>query len=73
MLPLYETSAKDDFRQDNVEAIFMTLAFKLKASKPFYVPSELHKARVEAINHENLNNQTDTNKKASSSCSCSFY
>lgn len=49
-MPLFETSAKDDSRQDNVEAIFMTLAFKLKSSKPFYIPRELHKANVQSVN-----------------------
>lgn len=39
-MPLFETSAKDDSLQDNVEAIFMTLAFKLKTSKPFFIPQD---------------------------------
>jgi len=29
-MPLFETSAKDDSRSDHVEAIFMTLAHKIK-------------------------------------------
>lgn len=33
-MPLFETSAKDDNKADHVEAIFMTLAHKLKNSKP---------------------------------------
>ena len=33
-MPLFETSAKDDSEADHVEAIFMTLAHKLKSSKP---------------------------------------
>ena len=33
-MPLFETSAKDDERANHVEAIFMTLAHKLKNSKP---------------------------------------
>ena len=33
-MPLFETSAKDDSESDHVEAIFMTLAHKLKLSKP---------------------------------------
>jgi len=49
-MPLFETSAKDDSRQDNVEAIFMTLAFKLKNSKPFYIPSQLNKANIQSVN-----------------------
>ncbi|XP_064608006.1 putative Ras-related protein Rab-33 [Liolophura sinensis] len=33
-MPLFETSAKDDEKADHVEAIFITLAHKLKNSKP---------------------------------------
>ena len=33
-MPLFETSAKDDGKADHVESIFMTLAHKLKNSKP---------------------------------------
>lgn len=33
-MPLFETSAKDDSQSDHVEAIFMTLAHKLKSCKP---------------------------------------
>jgi len=34
LMPLFETSAKDESESDNVEAIFLTLAHKLKVSKP---------------------------------------
>ena len=51
-MPLFETSAKDDSRQDHVEAIFMTLALKLKNEKPFYVSNQLHKAHVQSIDHQ---------------------
>lgn len=34
VMPLFETSAKDDSECNNVEAIFLTLAHKLKNSKP---------------------------------------
>ena len=37
-MPLFETSAKDDARSDHVEAIFMTLAHKLKNSRPMMPP-----------------------------------
>jgi len=33
-MPLFETSAKADSELDNVEAIFLTLAHKLKCEKP---------------------------------------
>lgn len=37
-MPLFETSAKDDEKANHVEAIFMTLAHKLKNSKPMMTP-----------------------------------
>jgi len=40
-MPLFETSAKDDDKADHVEAIFMTLAHKLKNSKPM-MPAYLY-------------------------------
>ena len=33
-MPLFETSAKDDSQADHVNAIFMTVAHKLKNHKP---------------------------------------
>ena len=33
-MPLFETSAKDDEKANHVEAIFLTMAHKLKNSKP---------------------------------------
>lgn len=38
-MPLFETSAKDDSQCDHVDAIFMTLAHKLKSCKPMMPPS----------------------------------
>lgn len=32
--PLFETSAKDPAERDNVDAIFLTLAYRLKSHKP---------------------------------------
>ena len=71
-MPLFETSAKDDSRQDHVEAIFMTLALKLKNSKPFYVPSQLHKARVQSIDHNQTANisNTSSNQENAGGCMC---
>ena len=37
-MPLFETSAKDDSESDHVDAIFFTLAHKLKNSKPMMTP-----------------------------------
>jgi Ras-related protein Rab-33B len=72
-MPLFETSAKDDSKQDHVEAIFMTLALKLKNSKPFFVPDQLHRANVQAIQHEQLSkaNSNSSNGQAKSSYSYS--
>jgi Ras-related protein Rab-33B len=68
-MPLFETSALDDSRQDNVEAIFLTLAFKLKDAKPFYVPNQLHRARVQSIDHQNLNS-SNASSTDNGSCYC---
>lgn len=65
-MPLFETSAKDDSSQDNVEAIFITLAYKLKNSKPFCIPNHLKKSNVESIN------ASETEQESYSACSC-FY
>ncbi|XP_042215632.1 ras-related protein Rab-33B-like [Homarus americanus] len=58
-MPLFETSAKDDSDCDHVEAIFMTLAHKLKASKPMMPISptqfpldDIHRAEVASIGRE---------------------
>ncbi len=67
---LFETSALDDSRQDNVEAIFLTLAFKLKDAKPFYVPNQLHRARVQSIDHQNLNSSSNASSTDNGSCYC---
>ena len=51
-MPLFETSAKDDSEMDHVEAIFMTLAHKLKNSKPMmsnHIGYSPHKSRVIAV------------------------
>lgn len=37
-MPLFETSAKDDEKANHVDAIFMTVAHKLKNSKPMMPP-----------------------------------
>ncbi len=38
-MPLFETSAKDESKANHVEAIFLTLAHKLRQSKPMMSPS----------------------------------
>jgi Ras-related protein Rab-33B len=59
-MPLFETSALDDSHANHVESIFMTLAHKLRASKPMMGPSltedvlpsvVLHRADVLTVQH----------------------
>ena len=38
-MPLFETSAKDDSKLDNVESIFITLAYKMKNARSMKIPS----------------------------------
>ncbi|CAL4065057.1 unnamed protein product, partial [Meganyctiphanes norvegica] len=72
-MPLFETSAKDDSDCDHVEAIFMTLAHKLKAAKPMmpinpiaFPPEEMHRAQVVSI--DRVRNGEDVEQN--SSCYC---
>jgi Ras-related protein Rab-33B len=65
-MPLFETSAKDDSRQDHVEAIFMTLALKLKNSKPFYISNNLHRASV-TVSRDNENPSSSSSSSSSNS------
>lgn len=45
-MPLFETSARLDSHCDNVEAIFLTLAHKLKNQKPFLPPTSITVGRA---------------------------
>ena len=45
-MPLFETSAREDSQMDNVDAIFITLAHKLKDAKPFINRSENNRLNV---------------------------
>ena len=62
-MPLFETSAKDDDEADHVEAIFMTLAHKLKNSKPMMPPDMGY---VGASNHFTIGEK----KEESDACPC---
>ncbi|KAK4323013.1 hypothetical protein Pmani_006250 [Petrolisthes manimaculis] len=71
-MPLFETSAKNDNDCDHVESIFMTLAHKLKASKPMMTPSpqqfpsqDLHRADILSVSRETSNGGAEA-----SSCYC---
>lgn len=66
IMPLFETSAKDDSECNNVEAIFLTLAHKLKSSKPMMgeeYPS-VKRATVLSVDKEVVHTAGET------SCSC---
>lgn len=70
---LFETSAKDDSDCDHVEAIFLTLAHKLKAAKSMsltspsqFPPDHIHRAVVESVGRER--NGMEVND--SESCYC---
>nr|XP_045626072.1 ras-related protein Rab-33B-like isoform X2 [Procambarus clarkii] len=72
-MPLFETSAKDDSDCYHIDAIFMTLAHKLKASKPMmpisptqFPVEDIHRAQVTSIGRER--NGVAVND--SSSCFC---
>lgn len=72
-MPLFETSAKDDSDCDHVEAIFLTLAHKLKAAKSMtltspsqFPPDHIHRAVVESVGRER--NGMEVND--SESCYC---
>ena len=39
-MPLFETSAKDDSKADHVEAIFLTLAHKVRNNKTLFKPGK---------------------------------
>jgi Ras-related protein Rab-33B len=72
-MPLFETSALDDSQANHVESIFMTLAHKLKASKPMMGPTSetppsivLHRADVAGVEHSSNPEDAVNN----SSCMC---
>lgn len=73
LFQLFETSAKDDSDCDHVEAIFMTLAHKLKASKPMmpinpshFPPEDICRAEIMSIGRE----RNGVEVKDSDSCFC---
>lgn len=59
-MPLFETSAKEHNQMDNVDSIFITIAHKLKESKPFI-------SRLTSVDSEV---QLDINHENSSGCAC---
>lgn len=51
-MPHFETSAKDDSESDHVEAIFLTLAHKLKNAKPMMPLAVFHRRTLELKSSE---------------------
>ncbi len=72
-MPLFETSAKDDIESDHVEAIFMTLACKLKNSKPMmplaagYIGYEQH---VISVGKTHENSVSGSSEECETTCAC---
>nr|CAB3265368.1 COS41.2 [Phallusia mammillata] len=60
-MPLFETSAKEDKECDNVEAIFLTLAHKLKCQKPMMTQDypKMNRATVLSVDKEVLRTQSE--------------
>lgn len=67
-MPLFETSAKDDSEADHVEAIFMTLAHKLKNSKPMMSPPSFLTRENSSIVMENP--ELKDKDEMESACAC---
>ena len=65
-MPLFEVSAKDDKDSDNVEAIFLTLAHKLKCQKPMMSQDypNMKRATVLSVDKEVVR----TNEQGNCSC-----
>lgn len=66
-MPLFETSARLDSECDNVEAIFLTLAHKLKNQKLFLPIENSRKPKSEVIT---INKESNTADAGESSCMC---
>lgn len=64
-MPLFETSARDDSEADHVDAIFMTLAHKLKSSKPMMTSS-----LPRSPSRSSIVNVRASDVQNSDSCSC---
>lgn len=78
---LFETSARDETECDNVEAIFLTLAHKLKNHRPMMPPhlfptqgngsnEALHRADVISITRESVPSVVGSSLDDPASCWC---
>lgn len=69
-MPLFETSAIDDSQANHVDSIFLTLAHKLKASKPLMGPMLTTDDGVPAIVLHRADVQVEHNGESERSSSC---
>jgi Ras-related protein Rab-33B len=78
---LFETSARDESECDNVDAIFLTLAHKLKNHRPMMPPctfsahdrgsnTSLHRADVLSITRESTLSGVGSSLDDAASCWC---
>lgn len=65
---LFETSAHKDSECDNIEAIFLTLAHKLKSQKPLMSPSCNSAKRQQYITLKRENTINSNNQEESCFC-----
>ncbi|KAL3969730.1 hypothetical protein ACER0C_027527 [Sarotherodon galilaeus] len=59
--PLFETSAKDPSEKENVDAIFLTLAYRLKSHKPL---------RLKQPSESNLRQMWNQREREAATCQC---
>ena len=59
-MPLFETSAKDDSQADHVNAIFMTVAHKLKNHKPMMPNKTNNRVVMQKTVVENIASQNQS-------------
>ncbi|XP_070693753.1 ras-related protein Rab-33B [Pempheris klunzingeri] len=59
--PLFETSAKEPTEKENVDAIFLTLAYRLKSHKPL---------RLKQPSESNVRQLWDQREQEASTCEC---
>nr|XP_020465029.1 ras-related protein Rab-33B-like isoform X2 [Monopterus albus] len=59
--PLFETSAKDPAEKEHIDAIFLTLAYRLKSHKPL---------RLKQLNESSAQHMWDQRKQEAATCQC---
>ncbi|XP_015905011.1 ras-related protein Rab-33B [Parasteatoda tepidariorum] len=64
-MPLFETSATDDREAEHVDAIFMTLAHKLKSRRPMMTSSSLPRSSSNIVASRPASSSVDKEKESS--------